>query len=252
MELLIQCKRLRQIREELNQTQSSFAEQLGVGSTTTEYERGRTKLTGKLVLRLLSDYNINPLWLYGESEQKYLDPRSKEVSPSVVTVDSDGFDNILMVNEKAAAGYTGNLDNNDFFERLPSFSFPIPEYRNATFRCFQVEGYSMVPTILPSEWIITKAVEDLNQIKDNKIYVVVDNEGIRIKQVRNEQHMRSITLISLNEEYGTELLAYEEVKEIWEFHSKLTKELAIQSTKQKLDVIYEDIKIVKAKILGQG
>ena len=252
MELSIQCKRLRQIREELNQTQSSFAEQLGVGSTTTEYERGRTKLTGKLVLRLLSDYNINPLWLYGESEQKYLDPRSKEVSPSVVTVDSDGFDNILMVNEKAAAGYTGNLDNNDFFERLPSFSFPIPEYRNAAFRCFQVEGYSMVPTILPSEWIITKAVEDLNQIKDNKIYVVVDNEGIRIKQVRNEQHMRSITLISLNEEYGTELLAYEEVKEIWEFHSKLTKELAIQSTKQKLDVIYEDIKIVKAKILGQG
>ena len=81
---------------------------------------------------------------------------------------------------------------------------------------------------------------------------MVDNEGIRIKQVRNEQHMRSLTLISLNEEYGTELLAYEEVKEIWEFHSKLTKELAIQSTKQKLDVIYEDIKIVKAKILGQG
>ena len=186
MELSIQCKRLRQIREELNQTQSSFVEQLGVGSTTTEYERGRTKLTGKLVLRLLSDYNINPLWLYGESEQKYLDHRSREVSQSVVTVDSDGFDNILMVNEKAAAGYTGNLDNNDFFERLPSFSFPIPEYRNATFRCFQVEGYSMVPTILPSEWIITKAVEDLNQIKDNKIYVVVDNEGIRIKQVRNE------------------------------------------------------------------
>lgn len=252
MELSIQYRRLRQIREELNQTQSSFAEQLGVGSTTTEYERGRTKLTGKLILRLLSDYKINPLWLYGESEQKYLDPRSKEVSPTVVTVDSDGFDNILMVNEKAAAGYTGNLENNDFFEQLPSFSFPIPEYRNATFRCFQVEGYSMVPTILPSEWIITKAVEDLSQIKDNKIYVVVDNDGIRIKQVRNELHMRSLTLISLNEEYGTELLAYDEVKEVWEFHSKLTKELAIQSTKQKLDVIYEDIKIVKAKILEQS
>lgn len=251
MEQSIQSKRLRQIREELNHTQSSFAQKLGIGNTTTEYERGRTKLSGKLVLRLLSDYSINPLWLYGESEQKYLNPRSKEVSPSVVTVDSDGFDNILMVNEKAAAGYTGNLENIDFFEQLPSFSFPIPEYRNATFRCFQVEGYSMVPTILPSEWIITKAVEDLSQIKDNKIYVVVDHEGIRIKQVRNEQHMKSLTLISLNEEYGTELLAYDQVKEIWEFHSKLTKELAIQSTRQKLDVIYEDIKIVKAKVLGE-
>ncbi len=252
MSLPIQCKRLRQIREELNHTQSSFAEAMGIGSTTTEYERGRTKLNGELILRLLSDYNINPLWLYGESKQKHLDPRAKQACPSIVTVDNSGFENILMVNQKAAAGYAGNLDNQEFHKRLPAFSFPSPEYRNATFRCFQVEGYSMSPTILPDEWVITKALENLNQIKNNNIYVVVDTEGIRIKQVYNDPKTSHLALISINKEYEQEFLEYDKVLEVWEFHSKITKELVMDSEQYKLDMIYNDIKIIKDRIQGQN
>lgn len=250
MSLEIQCQRLRQIREELGYTQSSFAQKLGVGNTTTEYERGRTKLTGELVLRLLSDYNVNPLWLYGESDRKYLDPRAKEVSPSVVSVDNSGFENILMVNQKAAAGYAGNLNNEEFHEQLPAFSFPIPEYRNATFRCFQVEGFSMSPSILPEEWVITEAVENINQIKDGMIYVIVDPESIRIKQVHNNPDMRCLTLVSLNPEYPQELVGYDQVMEIWKFHSRISKELIVDVTQHKLDSIYHDVKAMKEKILG--
>ncbi len=250
MSLEIQCQRLRQIREELGHTQSSFAQQLGVGSTTTEYERGRTKLTGELVLRLLSDYNVNPLWLYGESDRKYLDPRAKEVSPSVVSVDNSGFENILMVNQKAAAGYAGNLNNTEFHEQLPAFAFPIPEYRNATFRCFQVEGFSMAPTILPDEWIITQAVENITQVKNNHIYVIVDPDGIRIKQIHNAIDKRCLALISLNPDYPQELIDYDQVLEIWQFHSKISKELIIDTTQHKLDTIYHDVKAMKEKMLG--
>ncbi len=250
MNLPIQCKRLRQVREELNHTQSSFAEVLGVGNSTTEYERGRTKITGELVLRLLSDFNINPLWLYGESKQKHLDPRAKEASPSVVTVDSTGFENILMVSQKAAAGYAGNLDDQEYHKQLPAFAFPIPEYRNATFRCFQVEGYSMSPTILPDEWIITKALENLGQIKNNNIYVIVDTEGIRVKQVFNDAKTRQLALVSINKEYEQEFLEYDKVMEVWEFHSKITKELVVDAEQYKLDTIFNDIKEIKDRIIG--
>lgn len=251
MDLPIQCKRLRQIREELNHTQSSFAEALGVGSTTTEYERGRTKMHGELILRLLSDYNINPLWLYGESKQKHLNPRGKEASPTVVTVDASGFENILMVNQKAAAGYAGNLDDQEYHKQLPAFSFPTPEYRNATFRCFQVEGFSMSPTILPDEWIITKALENLDAIKNNNIYVVVDTEGIRVKQVYNDPKTRHLVLISINKEYDQEFLEYDQVMEVWEFHSKITKELVMDSGQYKLDTIYNDIKVIKGRLFDE-
>lgn len=249
MTLPIQCKRLRAIREELNETQSSFAKKLGIGNTTTEYERGRTKIGGELIVRLLRDYNVNPLWLYGESEQKHLDPRARAVSPSVVTVDNSGFQNILMVNEKAAAGYAGNLNNQEFHEQLPAFSFPIPEYRNATFRCFQVEGYSMSPTILPGEWIITKAIENITEIKNNNIYVIVDIEGIRIKQVWNEPEMQYLALKSINTDYELESVKYADVIEIWEFHSKISKEIIIDTTQSKIDLIYNEIQALKAKLL---
>ena len=251
MNLPIQCRRLRQIREELNHTQSSFAEALGIGTTTTEYERGRTKITGELILRLLSDYDINPLWLYGESNQKYLDTKAKDASPTVVTVDNSGFENILMVSQKAAAGYAGNLNDQEFHKRLPAFSFPTPEYRNATFRCFQVEGFSMSPTILPDEWIITKALENLNQIKNNNIYVAVDTDGIRIKQVVNDPKTRQLALISINKEYEQEFLPYEKVMEVWEFHSKITKELVMDSEQYKLDSIYNDLKEIKERIMNK-
>jgi len=251
MNLPIQCRRLRQIREELNHTQSSFAEVLGIGSTTTEYERGRTKMHGELILRLLSDFNINPLWLYGESKQKHLNPRSKEASPAVVTVDNSGSENILMVNQKAAAGYAGNLGDQEFHKHLPAFSFPIPEYRNATFRCFQVDGFSMSPTILPNEWIITKALENLDQIKNNNIYVVVDTEGIRIKQVFNDSKSHHLVLISINKDYDQEFLKYDDVMEIWEFHSKITSELMLDAEQYKLDTIYNDIKVIKERIIGK-
>ena len=246
----IQCRRLKQFREELNLTQTEFAQTLGIGKTTTEYERGRTKFSGELVWRLYSLYQLNPKWLYGESDHKYLkDETSKERVPAVITIENSGFENILMVNNKAAAGYTGNLNNQEYYEQLPAFSFPIPEYRNATFRCFQVEGQSMMPAILPGEWIITKAVENLHQIKNNNIYVIVDTDGIRVKQVHNEPTKNALILLSINQDYPQVTLRYDKVLEIWAFHSKITKELMVDSTQYKLDTIYNDIKLLKAKII---
>ena len=62
---------------------------------------------------------------------------------------------------------------------------------------------------------------------------------------------RTTIIISRNKDYKAERVAYDDVQEIWEFHSKLTKELVMDATQHKLDVIYGDIKIMKAKVLGE-
>ncbi len=250
MELPIEHKRLRLVRESLNETQASFAEKLGVGNTTTDYERGRTKLSGVLVVNLLNLYHINPLWLYGKSEQKYLNPDSTDVSPQVISIENTGQENILMVNEKAAAGYTGNLNNPEYYRELPAFSFPLSEYRNATFRGFQIEGYSMMPTIRPSEWVITKALSNIEEVKSGNIYVVVEDDGIRIKKVINNPQNKTLTLVSINPEYPTDTVTYTEVKEIWEYHSKITKEVSLQSPSKKLEAIHEDLRELRSEIRG--
>src|SRR5699024_6183256 len=128
-------------------TQAEFAELLGINNTTADIERGRTRLSGEVIKELLRQFQINPLWIYGESNQKYLDLNQVSVLPKVISVDTDGSENMLLVNQRAAAGYPQNIQESGWHKKLPAFNLPLPEYRNATYRGFQVEGNSMEPNL---------------------------------------------------------------------------------------------------------
>lgn len=65
--------------------------------------------------------------------------------PQVVTVDSHTEDNIVLVPEKAQAGYLNGFNNPKFIEKLPSYR--LPNMNNEVFRMFQVAGFSMVPSL---------------------------------------------------------------------------------------------------------
>src|SRR5690606_3045744 len=95
------------------------------------------------------------------------------VLPKVVTLNSAQQENIVLVPVKASAGYAHNLQDPQWYDTLPAFDLPLPEFRNATFRGFQVEGNSMWPVWHNKEWVIARAVEKLSDIKADKIYVVV-------------------------------------------------------------------------------
>ena len=172
-ELPFEIQRFKQIRDEYNLTQAEFAEVLGIKNSTADIERGRTKLSGHLVMQLLKHYNINPLWLFGESRQKEIDLYKADTMPKVVTVNPEGQDNISMVNQKAAAGYPHNVQDTEWYQNLPAFDMPLPQYRHATYRGFQVEGDSMMPDFKPEDWVLAKAVENLSLATNNKVYIIV-------------------------------------------------------------------------------
>lgn len=239
--------RFKQVREELGFTQQAFAQKLGI-STTADIERARTKISGHIVMQLLRDHQINPLWLFGHSAQKYVTASGRDTLPQTITVDNVGQENILLVNEKAAAGYADNLNNVSYYESLPAFSVPLPDYRNATFRGFQVEGYSMVPALSPDEWVIAKAVTNLTDIKSGQIYVIVENESLRVKRVIPNHAEQQLTLVSVNPDYPDDVISFHQVKELWEFHSKITKEITFQSSKDKLDAMHDDIKEIMDRL----
>ncbi|WP_291870344.1 LexA family transcriptional regulator, partial [Maribacter sp.] len=194
-------KRFTDVRRELGFTQSEFAKQIGVSNTTADIERGRTKLSGKVVVELLKQYKINPLWLFGESSQQYLETSSTSVIPKVVTVDSAENDNMVLVNAKAAAGYPQNIEDTSWYKELPAFDLPLPEFRNATYRGFQVEGDSMLPNLKPGEWVLAKATENIEDVNPNKIYVVVLQDAVLVKKVIRMPNSANVTLVSLNESY---------------------------------------------------
>ncbi len=248
MEIPMESKKLKEVREELGLTQSAFATQLGIKNTTADIERGRTKISGFVVMQLLKTYHINPLWLYGYSAQKHLNPDHQYVNPKMISVDNVGNENILLVHEKAAAGYAGNIGDPEYYDDLPAFTFPLPEYRNASFRGFQVDGQSMQPALLPGEWIIAKAISNINEIQNGNIYVVVEKEGIRVKKLVVNSDNQSISLISTNPDYPADIISYDDVKELWEFHSKITQEVSTQLPQTQLDQIQQDLKTLSQAI----
>ncbi len=243
MDIPIENQRLRQIREENGLTQVEMAKMIDAGNSTADIERGKTRLLGKSVMALLKQYSINPLWLYGESERKYLNTTPIDIMPKTIVLDAQDHENILMVPAKASAGYGHNISDEKYLQTLPAFSFPLPEYRNATFRGFQISGDSMIPLVYNGDWVLAKAVSDIKEIQDDHIYVVVETDSIRLKKIFKLKGGEQLELVSLNPEYANTTTIASNVLEMWEYHSKISfgveriKGLSLQSLQQDLQEI---------------
>ncbi|MGB0294545.1 MAG: XRE family transcriptional regulator [Flavobacteriaceae bacterium] len=221
MEKDISAFRFSALRKELGLTQSEFANELGI-STTADIERGKTKISGKILVSLQVKYRINPLWLFDESDQMYIDQKPISILPKVVVVDKNDSENIVLVNTKAAAGYPQNLANPEFYDSLPVFDLPIPEYRNSSYRGFQIEGDSMLPSLHPGDWVLASAVERMDYVNPNRMYVVILDDAVLVKKIMQKPLSNNITLISTNESYPPYEIKAFNIQEIWEVKSKLT------------------------------
>jgi transcriptional regulator with XRE-family HTH domain len=241
-------RRFKQIREELNLTQAAFAEELGISATTADIERGRTRIPGQVVKELLRKYHINPLWLFGDSSQKYLHPDKVFVNPKVVTVDQAGRDNIVLVSAKAAAGYPNNIGDAQWFETLPAFTIPLPEYRNATFRGFQVDGDSMTPAIQSGEWIWARAVDDWDGLSEKNMYVIVTVDSVLVKKIRKEKDSSFVNLISLNPDYAPIRVDRNDIREIWQVNSKLSFDLEADKTEVSLQSLHQEMRELRQEM----
>jgi SOS-response transcriptional repressor LexA len=247
-ELPSEIRRFKEIREDNNFTQSEFAEQLGIKNSTADIERGRTKLSGRVVTELLRLFQVNPLWIYGFSNQKHLYTDKGDISPKVVVVDKEDNENMLLVNQKAAAGYPNNIQDLEWYQKLPAFDLPLPQYRNATYRGFQVEGDSMLPNFRQDDWVLAKGVESLDYASDNKVYVVVMQDAVVVKKLQKLPNSSSVLLISLNQEYIPYEVDISDIQEIWQVNSKLTFNLDANSENNLLKELQQSMLDLKSQI----
>lgn len=214
--------RIKQLRKQLKLTQQAFADAIQLKGSVADIERGKVRLPGAAVAKLLQVYGVNPLWIYGDSEEQTLEIRTS-ILPKVVTLDANSNENIAMVNVKASAGYAHNLMDTEYYDTLPAFQLPLPEYKNASFRAFQVHGDSMLPVLNQGEWIIGKSQESLSDLSENQIYVVVLSDTVVVKKAR--MYASRLRLLSLNSLYPPIDVSPKEVKEVWKVTAKITTNL---------------------------
>lgn len=244
--LPIEAERFKELRKKLGYTQATFAKALEIKSSTIDIERGKMRLPSQALIILIKEYGLNPLWLFGESEQMYNKPVKKEVLPKVVIMDSEENENVLMVNAKAAAGYPSNLSNHQWYTSLPAFHIPLPSFKGVSIRAFQVEGHSMLPILKPNDWVFGKAVLHLDSIKEGDVYVVVTQDSVLVKRAFH-QDAQNLLLVSENKEYPNLLMNKHEVQEMWHFASKMSFDLEqgagrLNAINDKIDILLKEIK----------
>lgn len=109
---------------------------------------------------------------------------SRIMMPQVITVDTQGNENVVMVPVKARAGYLNGYADPEFMASLPAYR--LPGLNNGTFRIFEVEGLSMYPTLSSGDLVICSNVDQLGIVRDDRLYVVVTKtDGIVVKRVLN-------------------------------------------------------------------
>ena len=143
---------------------------------------------------------------------------------------------------------TINIQDVDWYQTLPIFNFPLPEYRNATYRGFQVEGDSMLPNIHPNDWVLGRSVSNVTEASDNKIYIVVLHDSVLVKKLQKTNDSSKIRLISLNEEYLPIEVNIVDIQELWQVNSKLTFGIDEPSGSNLLKELQQSMEDLKGQI----
>ena len=131
-------------------------------------------------------------------------------------------ENIILVPVKARAGYLAGYGDQEWIEKLESFS--IPGCTNGNYRMFELEGQSMYPTLSDGDYVVGRREPDCFNIKEGAIYIIVSRiEGIIIKRVLNAQKTTGkLHLVSDNTSYNPIDMDCAAIAEMWEFYMLLT------------------------------
>lgn len=234
--------RIQLIIDNLGYSNNAFGRSVNSSSArVSNIVTGRNEPNYELLKQILSIYkNVSSDWLMLGKGNMKIDPNAplfaspnahpnahltahlidKKASihapPPVITVDGTGTENIVFVDQKAAAGYPFKVNEVGFFGVLPAFSLPSSEFRNGVFRCFEVEGDSMETTLNAGDWLITRFLDSWEGINDGYVHVVVTLDQVLVKRVINRIKKNGrLILQSDNPLYGNIIVEAEDVKEIW-------------------------------------
>ncbi|WON93794.1 LexA family transcriptional regulator [Sphingobacterium sp. UGAL515B_05] len=251
---------LRFLRNRRKLTQEQVSAALGIHRIKyTNLENGKTKSPNMDELLKLSRFyrlSIDTLLQIDLSKMGELKLRELENGDDVyikggnirvlaITVDPRNNENVEYVTIKGRAGYAaGGFADTEFLAELPKYSNPnLPKF--GTYRTFPIEGDSMLP--FPVNVDITgRFIADWTQIKPKTLaIVVIKGQDIVFKEIQVLED-GLLECSSYNKVYKPFTVPFEEISEIWEYHSYATT--VVPEMPSDLQIVLSRLEKIEEKI----
>jgi hypothetical protein len=183
--------------------------------------KGERNITLEQMQKLVEEFDVNANYLMGVSGDMFRNSGDGLAEMDGYAGAQDNKMNIVLVPEKAAAGYaldTNLLDGGGLFKR---FSVPGLE---GNLVAFEIIGDSMLPTITMGDLVVCEALEQGESVRENGVYVVVTDSIVtkRVQQVKENGNLVQFRLISDNPRYQPYYLDLSEVRQMLRVKCRLT------------------------------
>ena len=176
-------ERLKKFRESLKMSQRDFAKAVGLTQPMLSSVESGFKSLRSNNLKLITDsYHLNLHWYFTGKGSMVIEGYSFDVDAGQ-----------YLVNIPARGGGLIDWSQEFIAEHTTTVSIPSAP-RNAW--VFRVEGDSMLPTLGEGDMVVTERIE-LEDVRPNRIHVVVTKEGMYVKRV--VVHKEIVLLESDNE-----------------------------------------------------
>lgn len=220
-------QRFRFVFEELEKSnkikgKSDIASKLGTyNHVINSILKGDRNITVEQLHKLFDTYNISADYIFGLSYEMFMPGHADFPTRSKNDRAFAGRQNIVLVPDRAMAGYATTMDTPQYIADFQKFSIPGLD---GHLIAFEISGDSMMPTITNGDVVVCEPLERGEPIRDNQVYVVVTDVVVakRIQQVKSGNHLREMRLISDNDRYQPYNVTPDEVQQILRVKCRLT------------------------------
>lgn len=237
--------RLKELRKKYKFSQQYVAEQLFISQAAYSLiENSQNGIVAEHIVGLSKLYEVTTDYILKGDKQLL------RVSPT------HGF--IPYVRIKAHAGFiknsSGELDYEDQeWYRIPGYN-PTQDHL-----LFEVEGDSMVPTVLQGDVVICQKNNNWETILDGSIVVVVTKDSVIVKRLRREEHNGSFTFENDNPENEKVVeMDHQDIKDIFMVrgkisnvlipHHQMTSKGKIQSLEDSIEYLKKELYTINKKL----
>ncbi|EAI8624652.1 LexA family transcriptional regulator [Campylobacter lari] len=179
----------KQIREKLGLTQEQLGSELNLTrQQIINIEKGKTPISKKYF------DNISKL-----SKKFYID-KEKNTQTKDINKQEINFYSIPKLNISASAGGGNELigleeyETGEMLELSKAFFKTIPK----NLKAIKVDGYSMVPMLLPDSWVV---FEETHEYQGDGLYILNFDNQLMVKLLQLNPISKILDIISVNKDY---------------------------------------------------